>query len=206
MDIAGLLADLADWVQGLDLDGLIERYGYAAIFVVTFIEGESIQILGGWAAHEGILSFPLVFLAGFSGTLFGDQLYYWIGRRYGQALMRRYPWLAARAEPAFALIRRFDDWFILGFRFVYGVRNVAPFACGAAGIGILRYTALNTAAAAVWALSFAVMGYIFGKAIAAAIEEYGVRIVLPTVVGLGIAVWFGLRLRDRRRRRRLERL
>ncbi|MBI3497784.1 MAG: DedA family protein [Proteobacteria bacterium] len=168
----------------MDVSQLISDNGYLAIFVTTFFEGETIQIFAGWAAHKGLLSFPLVVLAGFTGTLVGDQLYYWLGRRFGRPLMHRFPWLEQRSEPALGMLRRYDNWFILGFRFVYGVRNIAPFACGVAGIGVLRYTVLNTVAAAIWATSFCTVGYFFGKAIGRMVEHYGMTVVLPSVVAI----------------------
>ena len=73
--------EFLDHLLGLDIERLIAKYGYLAIFINTFIEGETIQIFAGWAAHEGLLSFWLVALSGFAGTVCGDQTYYWIGRR-----------------------------------------------------------------------------------------------------------------------------
>lgn len=178
--------EFLDHLLGLDIERLIAKYGYLAIFINTFIEGETIQIFAGWAAHEGLLNFWLVAVSGFAGTVCGDQTYYWIGRRWGRPIMHRFPRLEARCQPAFDLIRKYDNWFILGFRFVYGVRNVAPFACGAAGISVLRFTSLNILAAAVWALTFTAAGFFFGKAIAGLIGEYGLKIVLPTVIGLAL--------------------
>ena len=184
---------------GLPLERLIAEYGYWAIVINTFIEGETIQIIAGWAAQHGWLDFWLVVLAGFAGTLAGDQLYYWIGRRWGRPLMHRFPKLEGKCQPAFDFLRRYDNWFILGFRFVYGVRNVAPFACGAAGISVLRYTVLNLIAALVWALTFATAGYFFGKAIARMVNEYGLTVVLPTVVALIAIGLIITRYRSRKR-------
>jgi membrane protein DedA with SNARE-associated domain len=191
--------EFLDHLLGAEVEALIAKYGYWAILINTFIEGETIQIIGGWAAHEKLLAFWGVVLSGFAGTLLGDQLWYWIGRRWGRPLMRRFPRLEARCRPAFAFLRRYDNWFILGFRFVYGVRNVAPFVCGAAGIGVLRYTLLNAAAAAVWAVLFAAAGFYFGKAVAGLVGEYGLKVVLPTVIGLVVLGVVVARVRARRR-------
>ena len=42
------------------MDDVIIQLGYVAIFVGTFLEGESILALGGLAAEHGYLSFPVV--------------------------------------------------------------------------------------------------------------------------------------------------
>lgn len=194
---------LQQFFSGIDIEHLIAKYGYWAIAFNTFIEGETIQIVAGWAAHENLLNYWLVVLSGFAGTVAGDQVYYWVGRRWGRSLMHRFPKLEARCQPAFDFLRRYDNWFILGFRFVYGVRNVAPFACGTAGIGVVRYTVLNVIAASVWAITFASAGYFFGKAIAGLIEEYGLKVVLPTVIGVVVVGAIVARLRARKRAQKI---
>jgi membrane protein DedA with SNARE-associated domain len=179
----------------MDVSQLISDNGYLAILITTFFEGETIQIFAGWAAHKGLLYYPYVVLFGFLGSLAGDQLYYWIGRRFGRPLMHRFPRLERASEPALALLRRHDNMFILGFRFVYGVRNVAPFACGVAGIGALRYTLLNTTAAAIWATTFATIGFFFGKAIGRMVDHYGVTVVLPAILAIILVSLFAHRAR-----------
>jgi len=42
----------------VDLQSIIENYGYAVILLGTFLEGETILVLGGVAAHQGYLALP----------------------------------------------------------------------------------------------------------------------------------------------------
>jgi len=46
------------------LELLIENYGYLAILILTFFEGETIVILAGVAAHLGLLELQWVILSG----------------------------------------------------------------------------------------------------------------------------------------------
>ena len=80
------------------LESLITQYGYPILFIGTFLEGETVLVLGGVAAHLGYLSLDGVIACGFSGTLFGDQLYFFLGRRHGQSLLQRRPTWQKRAE------------------------------------------------------------------------------------------------------------
>jgi membrane protein DedA with SNARE-associated domain len=60
----------------------ISTYGYVAIAIGGFFEGETILVLAGFAAHRGHLHLPWVIVWGFLGTLCGDQLYsISVGRR-----------------------------------------------------------------------------------------------------------------------------
>ena len=63
---------------------------------------------------------------------------------------------------ALGMLRRYDTWFILSFRFIYGVRNFSSFAMGTSGLSWPRFLALNFIAAGIWAVTFAGAGYIVG--------------------------------------------
>ena len=56
----------------MDINGVIEQYGYAALVVGSVAEGETITLLGGVAAHQGLLKFPLVVAAVALGGMIGD--------------------------------------------------------------------------------------------------------------------------------------
>ena len=47
----------------MDINSLITHYGYAALIIGSMAEGETITLLGGVAAHQGLLKFPLVVLS-----------------------------------------------------------------------------------------------------------------------------------------------
>lgn len=147
---------------------LVVEYGtwiYVGIFVWTFFEGETFVIFMGMAAHHGLLSWTGVFFCAWIGSFCGDQCWFWIGRRWGPLLLERYPRWQSGVESALEMLKRYDTWFILSFRFIYGVRNIASFAMGTSGVNPVRFALLNFFAAFVWALSFAGFGYVFGKAL-----------------------------------------
>ena len=63
------------------LEALLTHYGCPILVIGTLLEGETIMVLGGLAAHLGYLSFEGVLVCGVCGTVLGDQLYFFIGRR-----------------------------------------------------------------------------------------------------------------------------
>lgn len=148
------------------LNQLITDYGvlvYAIIFAWAFLEGETFVIFAGIAAHQGSLSLSSVFFCAWLGSFAGDQLYFWIGRRWGERLLVRIPRWRLSVDLGLDFLRRYDTIFILTFRFLYGVRQVASFAIGIARVAPARFALLNFAAAAVWAGSFAGFGYFVGQ-------------------------------------------
>ena len=141
---------------------LIRNYGYLAILIGTFFEGETILLLGGFAAHLGYLDLPWVIASGLTGSFCGDQLFYYIGRHFGPKVIAGRPSWQERAERVYKYLRRHQDLLILTFRFFYGLRNVTPFAIGAANVSRARFFTFNLIGAILWAISFGYAGFLFG--------------------------------------------
>ena len=73
------------------METFLQSYGYLAVMLGTFLEGETILVLGGLAAHQGYMALSGVILSAFAGSLCGDQLFFFLGRRHSDLLMRRRP-------------------------------------------------------------------------------------------------------------------
>jgi Uncharacterized membrane-associated protein len=150
----------------MNLAWLIAHYGYAALFVGCLLEGETLLVLAGYAAHRGYLDFEWVVALAWLGAMLGDQLFFWLGRRRGRTMLDRFPTLDARFGRALAWIERHPDWSILAMRFLWGLRSVLPLALGMSRVSWLRFALLNALSAAVWASLVATLGWSFGALIA----------------------------------------
>jgi membrane protein DedA with SNARE-associated domain len=183
----------------MSLSELISNYGYFAIAIGTFFEGETVLVLGGFAAHRGYLELQWVITWAFLGTLFGDQLYYYIGRSQGMEFINRRPHWQARSARVFRLLHQHQILLILGFRFLYGLRTVTPFLIGASGIARLRFTLLNLCGAFVWAVAIGILGYVFGQTFELLLDDIK-RYELWLFGGLaivGVLMWWFYRYRKK---------
>ncbi|WP_321366293.1 DedA family protein [uncultured Desulfuromusa sp.] len=147
------------------MESFIQHYGYLAILLGTFLEGETILVLSGFAAHRGYLHLPWVITAAFLGTLLGDQLFFYLGRRHSEYLLKRRPHWRLRLERTRRLIHSYRILLILGFRFLYGLRTITPFALGMSQVSWQLFLPLNILGAAIWAVCFGCAGYLFGHAV-----------------------------------------
>ena len=189
----------------MTLELLIENYGYLAILVLTFFEGETIVILAGVAAHLGLLELHWVILSALAGSFGGDQFYFYIGRHWGPKIIaKRLSWQEG-AQKVYTLLHRHQYFLILTFRFYYGLRNVTPFAVGSANVPRLRFFVLNLIGAIVWAVVFAYAGYMFGEAFKLFIDDYHkyALTLLGGLVLIGFAVWLITLIRHRRHARKI---
>ncbi|UZP66041.1 DedA family protein [Desulfovibrio mangrovi] len=149
----------------MTLEAAISTYGYLALWLGTFLEGETILIFGGLAAHQGYLSFPKVVLVAFAGSLMGDQLYFYLGRRHNDFFLSRFPRLFASITYARKRTEHYETLMILLFRFIYGIRTATPFMYGMSNVNASKFAILNAAGAMLWAIAITAGGYYFGHAI-----------------------------------------
>ena len=149
----------------MDINALIEQYGYAALVIGSVAEGETITLLGGVAAHQGLLKFPLVVAAVALGGMIGDQLLYFLGLRFGPTLLKRFAKHQKKIRRAQRLIQRHPYLFVIGTRFMYGFRVIGPLLIGASRLPPKVFLPLNILGAMIWALIFTTLGYLGGEAI-----------------------------------------
>ncbi len=155
----------SDAPHPMDLAALVQSYGYAAVFVGSFLEGETLVALGGLGAERGYLALEWVMTTAAVGSFLGDQVGFWLGRRYGTRIVARFPQLAPPIARVCAALKRYDLLVVPANRFMYGLRLIGGFALGMTGIGPLRFMVLNFIGAAIWSVLIAGVGYVFGEAL-----------------------------------------
>ncbi|QJY63299.1 DedA family protein [Salmonella enterica] len=179
----------------MDINTLITHYGYAALVIGSMAEGETVTLLGGVAAHQGLLKFPLVAAAVALGGMMGDQLLYLLGRCYGGKILRRFPRYHTKIRRAQKMIQRHPYLFVIGTRFMYGFRVVGPLLIGASRLPPKIFLPLNIVGALVWALLFTTLGYLGGEVIAPWLHDldqhlrHGVWLILAVVLVVGVRWW-----------------
>ena len=129
----------------------------------------------------------------FLGTLLADQGLYYIGRHYGNRFFERFPKLKKKSERSFTLLHKWDAWFIISFRFIYGIRTISPIVIGAARVEPRRFIPLNLLSAVIWTLISCIGGYLLGGTFEVIIENFHVIKKYFVLVPLGIlTIGFGL--------------
>ena len=136
----------------MTLQGFIESYGYLAVFVGCFLEGETVLVLAGFAAHMGYMSLPWVMATAALAGFCGDQVAFFAGRRYGPRLLAWSPRLAAAQPVILAKLSRHANLVVFMLRFAWGLRIASPIVIGASGLPVSRFAPPNLAGAIVWAI------------------------------------------------------
>jgi membrane protein DedA with SNARE-associated domain len=146
------------------IETFVTRFGYLAVFLGTFLEGETFILIGGFFAHRGYLAFMSTVSVATLGAFSGDLFYFYLGRRHGRSLVERtrrgralVPWLEQ-------FMNRYHLLWIFGVRYLYGVRWLAAALAGSSKISSFRFAAVALPACFFWALVIACLGWAFGSA------------------------------------------
>jgi membrane protein DedA with SNARE-associated domain len=137
----------------------ITQYGYLAVMAGPLIEGDGLAILAGVAARHGYLNIFLTILMTAIGAMISDQFLFFLGRRYGDPVLKKFHRHQHRIERARQLIQRYPSLWVIGTRFAYGFRTIGPIIIGTSGIPIKRFIALNIVGAFLWASIMVGIGY-----------------------------------------------
>ena len=174
------------------LESIIRDYGYWALLIGTFLEGEGILIIAGLSAHLGLLQLPYVMLIAFIGAFASDQLGYFIGYFKGRDLLQKHLKWQGRVTRVNKYIERYHNLVMLGFRFVYGMRIMTPFVIGTfKNIKAMRFFILNAIGAIIWSVSVSAGGYFFGYALEGFIKDvkHYEKLAIIIILIIGIVLW-----------------
>lgn len=184
----------------MDIPQLIQQYGYAAVGVGAFFEGETVLILAAVSAHLGYLKLPIVIVVASLGAFVGDTTYFFAGRFYGPRLMLRFPALAKAVPRVDRFVGRWHALAVIVLRFTYGLRIAGPIVLGAGRMRTPTFLWANAVGAILWAILLGAIGWGFGHAATqllgdvARAEHIAIGVVVALVV-LVTAIHFATRRR-----------
>lgn len=185
---------------------------YTVVFLSCILESffppwptDVIALYAGFLAGRGILEPVLVFTAAIIGTQLGVMGAFWVGRRWGRALLQG---PMGRYLPT-GRLRHVEEWFarygapaIAVSRFFPGVRALVTPAAGLAGFAEWKVWLFAGVSVVLW------NGFVVGLGLLAGTQlEWAKQVLVRynwaalTLLGVLVGVW-GCRLAYRRLRRR----
>jgi membrane protein DedA with SNARE-associated domain len=174
--LAGSIAALLgpEGIGEESLRHLLRDWGYWLIFASMLLEnagvplpGETVTLLGGYAAGSGHLNVFGVMGAAAGGAMLGDNIGYWVGRWAGWGLILRVGgWLRQSPDQLQGLrdqfLRHAGKSVLLG-RFVAVLRVVAGPMAGAVGMPYGRFLLYNCLGAVLWAGTMVSLAWLGGR-------------------------------------------
>lgn len=152
--------DLASFLEIIRQNG---DAAYSLMFAYATSHSLLLALFAGYAAHSGALKLGTLIGVCWFGSFAGDAVRFWIGRRYGARLLKKYPWLERNVRTAIKLADRHYLLMILFHRYPHGIRGIAAFAYGMSNLPWSTFLALNFVAAGLWSGAVVMAGYGFGQ-------------------------------------------
>jgi len=165
---------LPEFLSTANLEELINTWGYGVVFAAMVLEsaglplpGETVTLLGGYAAGSGHLNLAGVIAAASSGAMVGDSIGYWVGRRAGWPLLLRVGRLLRQSPEQMETLRtqflnHAGKSVLLG-RFVAVLRVLAGPMAGAVEMPYGRFLVFNCSGAVLWATTMVSLAWLGGR-------------------------------------------
>ena len=192
------------------LEHLIQAYGVAAVMTMVALEalgaplpGETLLIFAAVMAGRGDMSLPALLFFAWFGSVLGDNVGYWIGRKLGRAAVSRYGarigLTAARLEAVEAIFARYGAATVAFARFVNVLRQLNGIVAGTLGMAWPRFLMFNALGAALW-VALWVLGAFYLAEHMSSIMLLARRgwIVAGVVIAVAVLIVFALLLRRQR--------
>lgn len=195
---------------GMDIGHLIASYGYLAVFLLVGAEslgiplpGETALVTAGiYAGNTHRLSPWLIFVVAAAAGITGDNIGYWIGRKGGYPLARRYGSKVRlderRLKVARYLFDRHGMAVVFFGRFVSVLRTFAAFLAGTSKMPWHKFLPANAAGAILWSAIYTTISYLVGRAL-----QHASGVVNLVLGGVAVLVVIAVVLVIRRRTDRL---
>ncbi|CAO4176853.1 DedA family protein [Methylorubrum populi] len=197
------------FLQGLPISDLIAHYGYLAIFVVVALEsagvpmpGETILISSAvYAGSTGQLNIVLIVAAAAAAAILGDNVGYWVGRRWGMPLLLRYGHLIAldhgRLKLGQYLFREHGGKIVFFGRFTAMLRAYAAVLAGVNKLDARRFMLFNGLGGLAWAGIMGFGAYACGRQIEHIVGPVGLALLAFVIFG-GLALWLFMKRHEER--------
>lgn len=143
---------------------LLERFGYAAVFVGSFLEGETILVMAGFFGERGLLDLFAVMVVGFLGAYSGHIFWFWLGRTRGLRLVERFPRMKLHFGKGIRIFERYGASAIFITQWIYGLRITCAVIIGMSRIPVLKYLVYQGITCMIWTMVIVGAGYSFGRA------------------------------------------
>ena len=177
------------------IEAIIQDYGvgiYIILFGYCAVKSGLLPLFAGYAAQIGLLDLSFVILTVASGGYLGDEIRFFVSRRYGVSKIENSKRFSPILKKARHLMHRYGHAYIFLYRYPKGMRTIGALPVGLTNISWLRFTCLNMASVLLWVVIFVGGGYFFGASLEASLAENWKLIsilLLFAFVGVGFYLW-----------------
>lgn len=187
----------------------VVEHGYSVLFAWVLAEqlglpipSTPILLAAGAISGTKQMYFSLALAVGVVAAISSDLVWYEVGKRKGSAVLQLLCRISLEPDSCVrrteSLYEKYGERSLLWAKFVPGLNTAAPPVAGMFGMPMWRFLLFDTMGSILWAASFLGLGWLFSDQLEV-VAHYAERLGLWLIVllGLGLAAYIGMKLRER---------
>ena len=143
---------------------VLEHYGYLALFISIFLEGigipmpgQSLMITASILASRGVMNLNMVIIVSWLACFIGNTCGYLIGYHFEDWLDKKGYISGSKMLKLQIIIQKYGPICLVLSRFIEGMKQFMPLACGIAKMPRREFIWGNTLATTIWVAAFSVL-------------------------------------------------
>ncbi|MDO9641146.1 MAG: DedA family protein [Pseudotabrizicola sp.] len=145
---------------------------YLLLFGYCALKSGALPLLAGVLVQQGALDLASVALATFLGGYLGDEIRFFVARRYGGALFVTKPTWREYLDRTKQAMERYGRIYIFLYRYPKGMRTIGAIPVGLSQMPWMEFTILNALSAVLWCGLLVGLGIILGEQLSQVAERW----------------------------------
>jgi membrane protein DedA with SNARE-associated domain len=180
---------------------LVQKLGYLGIFIATAVEStfvpipaEVTLIPAGILAAQGKMNYWLILLSSTAGVIIGSLVNYWLGLRFGRALIIKYGKYVLMNEAFLAktetFFQRHGAFATFGGRLLPGLRHYIAFPAGIARMNLKNFTIATALGGGIWMWILLQLGFMAGVKNPDRVDTQTIEHIILALSALLVVMYF----------------
>ncbi len=195
----------------ISMKPLLEQYGYLALFVSIFLEGigipmpgQSLMVAASILSSEQVMNLTLVMAVSWLSCFFGNTCGYLIGYYFEGWLDKKGYISGPKMAKLQMTIQKYGPACLVVSRFIEGMKQFMPLACGIAKMPRKEFLLGNALAATIWVAVFSLLAHFAFENISSLSHLYTQYKYFVWVITAALFVWMVLWIIKRKKSKAAE--
>lgn len=163
---------------------------YVILFGYCALKSGALPFFAGLVAYAGSLDVIAVLAASFLGGYLGDELRFFLARRYGGQLWQMRPRWQSAISNGLGLLEKYGEFYIFLYRYPKGMRTIGALPVGLGKMPWPKFTILNALSAGSWSVALIWLGYALGEPLKDMVAEGWTMMSMGLLLAFALSAFF----------------
>ena len=158
-----------------EFSSLLIDWGYLAIMLGVFIEGEIFLIMVGISTAAALFSYPLAIIAVTFAAILHDNGLFIFSKFMGKKVLEKKASWHYTVQKSLKILDKYESLAILSIRFLYGLRTITLLVVGLSKVSRIKFICLDSLSSLIWSTIYISLGYLFGNTILKFVDNSDIK-------------------------------